>query len=443
MSMDPRRPLDREPRVRLPRDIADRLPIECLELESGTARLLDVSRHGLRVLAAGEARADDRLSLALPGRDGATAVVDAVIRWWQAPPGGQGEGGLRVVPESLPAWHEILETHVGPAVAGADALVKAPQVEDVPRIAVLGPDAEATAAVAARLAATGLGAAVVPVEFSPASGSEPIVVVAGPFASVEAAHATLGRLTQRPTLEGATILVLLPGASVSERRALLEAGAFDCLAERDWAEALDLRLVVALRLVESRRATRIATDRLLDICGRDPLTGLANRRQFLSLAAEERKRAQRAGEPIALLLLDVDHFKSVNDLYGHAAGDSALRALSRLLRRHLRPFDLMGRYGGEEFVILLSGAGQSGALTAAERLRSLIASTPFDVQGIIRLTASIGVVAVDPPHEVPFATLLAAADRALYRAKHSGRNQVRPGIVGSAAAARTPHAVSV
>jgi diguanylate cyclase (GGDEF)-like protein len=139
-------------------------------------------------------------------------------------------------------------------------------------------------------------------------------------------------------------------------------------------------------------------------------------------------------EPLALLLLDVDHFKQVNDLYGHPAGDATLRALARLLRRHLRPFDVVGRYGGEEFLVLLSGATQQGGLTAAERLRALIAATPFDVQGIIRLTASVGVVSSEPPHTVPFAQLLASADRALYRAKHSGRNQVKPGVLTTAPA---------
>jgi two-component system cell cycle response regulator len=430
--MDPKWPATREPRVRLPALVAARLPIECLELPGGPGRLVDVSRNGMRLSAAGDPRPDDRLSIALPGRHGETAVVDAVVRWWQPAAERPGEGGLRVVPDSLHAWHDVLETQVAPAVATPQALLGGPTCEEGPGVVLLGPDAEATARRAARLAAAGLPASVGRVE-SPRATAAPQVIVAGPY-DPAGARATLAALAAQPEHEAALVVLLVPGAAVAERRALLEAGAFDCLCESDPGEALDLRLVVALRLAETRRQSRIATERLLDVSGRDPLTGLANRRQFLALAAEERRRAQRSGEPLALMLLDLDHFKQVNDLYGHAAGDAALRAFARLLRRHLRPFDLVGRYGGEEFVILLSGAGRTSALAAAERLRTLIAGTPFDVQGIVRLTASIGIVASEPPHEVPFATLLASADRALYRAKHSGRNRVRPGMVGAAAA---------
>lgn len=436
MPREPIRPSTREPRIRLPGDLAERLPIECDALAGGVGRLVDVSRNGLRLLAAGDPRPDDQLSLALPGRDGGRAVVDAVVRWWQGAPTGAGQGGLRVAPDSLAAWQEILEVHVAPGVSAPEALLPAPPPENDPRLVLAGPDAAATAALAARLAARGLVFRLATDPPPPSLPPDAQVVVAGPYSEGCAARAAMEALAARRDLDGAFLILLVPGASADETRALLEAGAFECLADRKPWAALDLRLVVALRLCEARRRERLATERLLDACGRDPLTGLANRRQFLALAADERRRAARAGEPIALLLLDVDHFKQVNDLYGHSAGDAALRALARLLRRHLRPFDLVGRYGGEEFVTLLSGAGQRGALTAAERLRATIASTPFDTQGIIRLTASIGVVAVEAGQDVPFATLLASADRALYRAKHGGRNQVRPGIITGSPAAR-------
>ncbi len=436
MPRDPIRPVTREPRVRLPADLAERLPIECEALVGGVGHIVDVSRSGLRLVAAGDPRPDEQLSLALPGRDGGRAVVDAVVCWWQGDPKGQGQGGFQIAPDSLNTWQEILEVHVAPSVDAPEALLPAPPADAGPRIVLAGPDDGATARVAARLAAEGLAARHVS-DAAPATlASDAQVVVAGPYPDALSAQAGLEALESRRDLEGAIVLLLVPGAGTAESRTLLESGAFDCLTETEPWAALDLRLVVALRLSEARRQARAATERLLDVCGRDPLTGLANRRQFLALAAQERRRAQRAREPIALLILDVDHFKQVNDLYGHAAGDAALRALSRLLRRHLRPFDLVGRYGGEEFLILLSGAHQQGALTAAERLRATIASTPFDTQGIIRLTASIGVVSANAEQDVPFATLLASADRALYRAKHGGRNQVRPGIIGAGLAAR-------
>jgi diguanylate cyclase (GGDEF)-like protein len=443
MPRDPIRPFLREPRVRLPEVLADRLPVECSVLVGGAGRLVDVSRNGLRLAGAGDPRPNEQLSLVLSGREGESAAVDAVVRWWQAEPGGRGQGGLRIVPESLSAWQEILEAHVAPGVDAPEALLPTPPPDAGPHLVLLGPDEAVTASLAARLAAQGLpsrrASDPVPAGLVP----EAQAVVAGPYPDARSAHASLDLLHARRDLDGALVLLLVPGASAAESRALLEAGAFECLTEQEPWSALDLRLLVALRLSRARCRERLATERLLDACGRDPLTGLANRRQFLALAAEERRRAQRTREPIALMLLDVDHFKQVNDLYGHAAGDAALRALSRLLRRHLRPFDLVGRYGGEEFVILLSGASHRGALTAAERLRATIASTPFDTQGIIRLTASIGVVSIDAGQEAPFATMLASADRALYRAKHGGRNQVRPGVIAPLPAARKDHDVDV
>lgn len=431
-----RRPT-REPRVRVPADLADRIPVECFELARGPGRLFDVSRNGLRLVAMGEPRPDDCVSLALPAEEGRTSVVDAVVRWWRPAVEGPGQGGLRILPDSLRAWHEILEMHVAPGVAAPEALVTPRAVEEAPGVVLTGPDPEATVRLAARLSTCGFAARVAGATDAPLLAAATQVVVAGPYARAGIARQALEVLLGRRQLEGAVVILLVPDASVAQRRSLLEAGAFDVLTEPDGGEALDLRLVVGMRLTESWRQTQIATDRLIDMCGQDPLTGLANRREFLVLAAEERRRAHQHGEPVALLLLDIDHFKQVNDLYGHSAGDAALRALGRLLRRHLRPFDLVGRYGGEEFVILLSGASQQGALTAAERLRALIAGTPFDHQGIVRLTASIGVISSDPPEEIPLSALLASADRALYRAKHSGRNQVRPGVLGPDSAGRT------
>ncbi len=421
----------REPRVRLPADVAQLLPVECLGLEEGTGRLIDVSCSGLRLLATVRPRLGDRLSLALPEGNGTTTVVEAVVRWWQPGGEGPGEGGLRVDPDSLQTWHELLRAHVTPRIDASAALLPPAPALYVPGIALVGPDAEATARLAARLSAAGLPARIVMPGAEDRAPAAVDIVIAGPYPSEPEARDALAALLRAPAPPSLLPLVLLPGADSAARRALLEAGAFDCLSEQDGGEALELRLVATLRLCQQRQQARGAADRLRDLLGRDPLTGLANRRRFLALAADERRRAYRLREPLALLLLDIDHFKQVNDLYGHPAGDAALRALSRLLRRHLRPFDVVGRYGGEEFIALLPGTTLHGGLRAADRLRALIAATPFDVQGIIRLTASIGVVSSEPPHTSSFAKLLASADRALYRAKHSGRNQVRPGVLAT------------
>jgi len=157
----------------------------------------------------------------------------------------------------------------------------------------------------------------------------------------------------------------------------------------------------------------------------DDLTGLAGRGHFLRMANEELTAALVQGRPLALVMLDVDHFKLVNDRYGHAAGDRALREVAELCRDVTRAQDLAGRIGGEEFCLLLPGAGLDAAMALAERLRATLAQHPLDVDGTaVRLTASLGVAEARPGDSI--AMLLARADVALYAAKRSGRNQVVP-----------------
>lgn len=159
----------------------------------------------------------------------------------------------------------------------------------------------------------------------------------------------------------------------------------------------------------------------------DPLTGVANRRRFLEQLDLELDRGRRFGDPATLLMLDVDHFKRVNDTHGHAAGDAVLRHLTELSRRSLRRIDLLGRLGGEEFAVLLPGTAREGAALLAERLRRQVAETPaHDGKGTIRVTVSIGLTEFGPDDAAPD-TVLARADAALYRAKQAGRNRVEVG----------------
>lgn len=153
----------------------------------------------------------------------------------------------------------------------------------------------------------------------------------------------------------------------------------------------------------------------------DALTGLHNRRYLLERLSGEMARAARHGRPLAVLLLDVDHFKRINDGCGHAAGDAVLSALGALLRRSLRAEDLAGRYGGEEFVVALSDASLEAAVEKAEALRAAVAL--LEVEGAPALSASIGVAAF-PAHGAEPAGVLDAADQALYAAKRGGRNRV-------------------
>ncbi|MDF1615517.1 GGDEF domain-containing protein [Desulfurivibrio dismutans] len=159
----------------------------------------------------------------------------------------------------------------------------------------------------------------------------------------------------------------------------------------------------------------------------DPLTGLYNHGQFYSLLEEELSRHQRTGLPLALLMLDIDHFKKVNDTYGHRAGDAILRQLSRLLQKEARTIDRVCRYGGEELALILPDTDLEAARKAAERLRRRVEELRFITcdQREIRLTVSIGAAACTET-EAEAESLVNSADRALYAAKRAGRNRVYP-----------------
>jgi diguanylate cyclase (GGDEF)-like protein len=159
----------------------------------------------------------------------------------------------------------------------------------------------------------------------------------------------------------------------------------------------------------------------------DPLTAVANRRAFLSQAARVIARCGVSRQPVALLLFDLDRFKSVNDQYGHSAGDEALIAFCRVATSQLRPTDLFARLGGEEFCCLLPNTSRADALVAAERVRAAFEATTHDVGGApFSVTVSIGAAITDSStSDLP--SLLVTADRALYRAKQQGRNRVEPG----------------
>jgi diguanylate cyclase (GGDEF)-like protein len=168
-------------------------------------------------------------------------------------------------------------------------------------------------------------------------------------------------------------------------------------------------------------------DALVDLSSRDALTGLANRRAFNVALAREIDRVARSGEPALLLVLDIDHFKRVNDQYGHRAGDEVIRAVAAALVDSVRPMDLVARVGGEEFAIVLPNCPSAFGETVAERVRRRVAGTPVLVAPGQQLQVSISIGGAYAPQWVRSSAALwvERADQQLYRAKSQGRNLVQ------------------
>ena len=166
-----------------------------------------------------------------------------------------------------------------------------------------------------------------------------------------------------------------------------------------------------------------ANRRLFDLATTDTLTGCANRRHLVDRANQMVALAHRSGHPVCLLIADLDHFKRINDTYGHIGGDTVLCAAARIYMAHVRTSDILARIGGEEFAILMPGTDKEGALTMAERLRQAVADMIVDVNGQgVRVTVSMGLAMLKA--DETFDDLFARGDEALYAAKHAGRNQV-------------------
>lgn len=222
--------------------------------------------------------------------------------------------------------------------------------------------------------------------------------------------------------EGLPLLLVGASAATLERRAAaLAAGAFDYF---QLPTELPLLVGRATQLVKITQAM----DRLRAEGQRDYLTGLANRRYFRAALGQELERWRRYNVPCALLILDIDHMKRINDTHGHSAGDVVILHIAKALKELSRDNDTTARLGGEEFALLLAGADAARAIAAAERLRQDISAE--EIEGIGRVTVSLGVAAC-PSHATAERALYAASDAALYRAKGEGRNRtaVAPAII--------------
>jgi two-component system, cell cycle response regulator len=210
----------------------------------------------------------------------------------------------------------------------------------------------------------------------------------------------------------------------------LEAGANDYVAKPYNHEELQARLQVGRRTLALQAHLLAVQEQLAALAARDPLTGILNRRTILQRLAEELSRVTRQGGRLTVGMCDLDHFKAVNDTYGHQAGDDVLRGFTASVQAQLRKYDSIGRYGGEEFLVIAPGVHGSADAGLFERLCDRVSRVPLPTtRGAVSITVSIGVASADRSSTVD--TLLGAADAALYRAKAEGRNRVAYGPAAS------------
>jgi diguanylate cyclase (GGDEF)-like protein len=178
-------------------------------------------------------------------------------------------------------------------------------------------------------------------------------------------------------------------------------------------------------LETAKAASERAQEQLRYQATHDVLTGVMNRAEILRVCKREVERAIRLGTPLGVLMIDLDHFKRVNDRFGHPGGDEVLRCVTERVASNLRPYDALGRYGGEEFLVILPACDSQQSAATAERIRSAIASYPVRAARTpTRITASFGVTVLDPTADTDQLQIIARADSALYEAKQNGRNRV-------------------
>jgi diguanylate cyclase (GGDEF)-like protein len=214
------------------------------------------------------------------------------------------------------------------------------------------------------------------------------------------------------------IIVLTSRSSTDDTVAALEAGADDFIAKPYHPEELRVRVRAGLRILHLQTELRVKASH-------DELTGVMNRRIVIEMLDREIDRTRRDDLDLTVGMIDIDHFKEVNDRHGHLVGDEVLRQAAQCIAQGLRRSDLMGRFGGEEFLIALPGCDAEAAAVVAERVRAAIsANAARTAKGAVHVTVSIGLACTGAWMALDRDALIGAADKALYRAKAAGRNRI-------------------
>jgi len=241
-----------------------------------------------------------------------------------------------------------------------------------------------------------------------------------------------------------TYVILVTGKSEKEDLLNgLNAGADDYLVKPVDVDELFARLATGRRILDLQEQL-LTTQRLLkEQATRDALTGLMNRRAVLEALDREWTRCDRECSTLTVVMADIDHFKAINDTHGHVIGDQVLHMTAQRLQSALRPYDSIGRYGGEEFLIVLTGCTADMSLRSAERVRHAVEATPFRTEAMINVTLSLGIADWDGHSSAQ--DLIRVADAALYQAKSQGRNRsvvADPGPITHTRSAHSPYADS-
>jgi two-component system cell cycle response regulator len=232
------------------------------------------------------------------------------------------------------------------------------------------------------------------------------------------------RVREYPDRPYVYILLLTARSQKGDLLRGLESGADDYLTKPFDAQELRARLHVGQRILDLQDSLIVAREELRFRATHDALTGIANRGVALDAINRERARQVREGGSFGIILIDLDHFKQINDTYGHLCGDAVLKEAVRRVTDCVRPYDTVGRYGGEEFLIVAPSSDGSGILVLADRIRKELQSLPFTTdEGELSVTASCGAAVSRGDKPMDSHALLRLADEALYRAKEQGRNR--------------------